>query len=106
MVARHVDLQEDARIHSVLVRDPMQIFGERERIDAVKQLKKRKRMADLVLLEVSDEMPAQARRQEGNFGARLLHPAFAEEHLAGCGCGLHFLGRVGFRDRDQFDVVR
>jgi len=44
----------------------------------VKQLEERKGMADLVFLEVPDEMPAQARRQQRDFDSRFLDPALAK----------------------------
>ena len=63
-------------------------------------------MADLVLLQMPDEMPAGAPRKQWDFRFSLLHPAFPEQELP----RLHrLLNRVrGMRlgDGDEFDVPR
>ncbi len=54
--------EQHAWLHAFLVRDPMHILRERERVDPVKQLEERQGMPDLVLLQMPDEMPAQTGR--------------------------------------------
>src|SRR5439155_12409476 len=66
----------------------------------------RKGVPNLVLRQASDEMPAQPRGEERDLGPRFLHAAVAEKCLARPERGLHFLGSMRLRDRDQLDVVR
>lgn len=104
--AGDIHLEKNARPHSVLLRDPFQILSESKRVDPVKQLEQRQGVTDFVLLEVTDEMPAQPRREKRNLGARFLHPIFAEKRLPGVDRRLDFLRRLRLRDRDQLDLVR
>ena len=95
-LARDVDFQQDARMQSFFVRDPVHLASELDRIDAVEKLEERKRMPDLVLLQSADEMPARARGQQWDFRARLLDAAFAKELLSGVERRANLFRLVGF----------
>src|SRR4051812_43067734 len=62
-------------------------------------------MANLVLLEVTNEMPAHRTGQQRDLHARFLDPAFAEDRLAGIEGGAHLLRVLFFRDRNELNVV-
>src|SRR6266576_3583504 len=93
-------------MHSVFTRDPVHLLRERERIDAVKKLEERQRVPDFVLLQMTNEMPSQAGREQRNFRARLLHPTFAKQSLTGLVRLVYFLGVVSFGNRHELDIVR
>src|SRR6266576_4909209 len=63
-------------------------------------------MADLVLLEMTDEMPPQIRRQLGNFGPRFLNPAFAKKFLTCSDRLAHPACFMRFRHSYQLDVIQ
>ena len=92
-------------MQSLFFRDPVHFLRQRKRIDAVNHFEQRQGVPDLVFLEMSDEMPAQIRRQLRNFGAGFLNAAFAEQSLPGFNRLAHFLGWMRLRDRDQLNVI-
>src|SRR6266550_510221 len=93
-------------MHSVFIRDPVHLLRERERIDAVKKLEERQRMPDFVFLQMANKVPAQARREQRDLGARLLHAAFAKQSLTSFIYRPHFLRVVRFGNRHELDIVR
>ena len=102
----HIHLEQDPRTRAFLVRDPLQIFGEAKRVDAVKQLEKRKRLPDFILLQRPDEMPAPPRGKERQLDPRFLHPALAEDSLAREFGGVDFLRVLFFRNGPELDLLR
>jgi hypothetical protein len=50
-------------------------------VDTVEEIKMGQGLPDFVCLEMTDEMPPNGRRQEGNFCESLLNPALAENQL-------------------------
>ena len=78
--------------------DSTDILGQGQGINAVEKLKKRQGMANLVLLEMSHEMPAQGGRQLRDFDAGLLHTALAENILPGLMRFAHAFRRMRFGD--------
>ena len=105
-LARDIHFQQNARPQTIFLGDAVHIFRERERIDTVKEFEERQRVAHLVFLQTPDEMPAQRRRQQRNFCARLLHFALPKNFLTGIESGPHFFGLVRFRDRNQLNFIR
>src|SRR6266516_4475956 len=61
-------------------------------------------MPDLVFLEMTNEVPAQVRRQQRNFCTCLLHPTFTEQSLSGFNRFTDSFGVVSFGNRHQLDV--
>src|SRR5436309_6073526 len=55
---------------------------------------------------MTDEMPAQARREQRNFRTCFLDTAFAEQNLPGFVNRMHLLGVVGLGNRDELDFIR
>jgi hypothetical protein len=93
-------------MRSFFFRDPIHLPRKIGIVDAVEELEERERVPDLVLLEMTDEVPAQVYRQFRNFDARFLHSAFAEQRLASVISGAHLFGVVRFRDRYKFDLIQ
>src|SRR5205823_5767417 len=55
---------------------------------------------------MTDEMPAQGRREKRNFRTCFLDTAFAEQNLPGFINRMHLLGVVGLGNRDELDFIR
>src|SRR5438309_5201411 len=92
-------------MRSFFFRDPVHVLCERKRINTVNQFEQRQRMPDLIFLEMTDEMPAQVRRQLWNLYSRFLHATFAEQGLPGFIRLPHLLGWMRLRNRNKFDVI-
>jgi hypothetical protein len=105
-LACQIDLEENARMRSFFFRDPIYLPRKIDIVDAVEELEERERVPDLVLLEMTDEVPAQVYRQFRNLDARFLHPAFAKQRLASVISGAHLFGVVRFRDRHELDLIQ
>src|SRR6266446_2779836 len=58
-LACYIDLEKNSWMQTVFFGDAVDVFRERERIDAVSQSKQRQRMTNLIFLEMPHEMPAQ-----------------------------------------------
>src|SRR5206468_6828804 len=58
-LACYIDLKQNSWMQTVFFGDAVDVFRERERIDAVSQFKQRERMTNLIFLEMPHEMPAQ-----------------------------------------------
>src|SRR6266699_1263493 len=58
-LACYIDLEKNSWMQTVFFGDAVDVFRERERIDAVSQFKQRQRMTNLIFLEMPDKMPAQ-----------------------------------------------
>ncbi len=93
-LARDIHLQQHIRPRTVLGGDALDVAGDVERVHAVEELKERQRVADLVALEMADEMPACAARHERDFCPRLLHAALAENGVPRGQRRAHGLRRV------------
>ncbi len=85
--------------------DSIYVLGQGQRIYAMEKLEQRKGVPDLVLLQVSDEMPTQAGRKFGDLGACFLDLTFAEENLPGRRRRPHTLGWMRFGHGDQSDFL-
>jgi hypothetical protein len=92
-------------MHPLLFCDAVYVLRETERIDAVNHFKQWQCVPDFVLLKMSYEMPAQIRGQLGNFRSGFLNTTFTEETLPGFNRLAHFLSRMRFGDRNQFNVI-
>ena len=99
----HVDLQQHLGALAILGRHPLNLSRQVERVEAVKQLEEREGRANLILLQVPNEVPMQPGGQQRNFRARLLNPALAKDGLTRIGGLAHGLGRMRLGDGDQFD---
>src|SRR5436305_13851842 len=62
-------------------------------------------MTNFVLLQMSDEMPAQVRWKFRNFYSGFLHSTFAKQFLIGVDCLSHFRRFMRLRNRDEFNIV-
>src|SRR6266568_3839177 len=58
-LACYIDLEKNSWMQTVFFGDAVDVFRERERIDAVSQFKQRQRMTNLIFLEMPDKVPAQ-----------------------------------------------
>src|SRR5437016_1308303 len=63
-------------------------------------------MPDFVLLKMSNEMPAQIRRQLRDFRSRFLNTTLAEQSLPSLDRLAHFVGWMCLRDRDELNFAR
>jgi hypothetical protein len=71
----------------------------------VQELEKGQGVADLVLLEMADEVPPCAGGRQWDLRSRLLHAALAKQELPGFHGLSHRFRRVGFRNRDELDFI-
>src|ERR1700731_2441583 len=78
-LACDIDLEQNPWMHPLLFRDSVHLAGEIDIVDAVKEFEQWKGVTDFVLLQMSDEMPAQTGRQLRNLSARFLHFAFPKQ---------------------------
>src|SRR4051812_5079393 len=104
-LARHVYLQQNARMQSFVFRDAVHVARELDRIDAVKKFEERKCMTDFIPLQAPDEMPAGSRWQQWNLDSRFLDAALAKQLLPGLKRGPNLLGFVSLRNGDQLNIV-
>ena len=78
---RDIDLQQHLGEKSLLTRDPVDVPRKIGRVDAMDELKMRQRLAHLVRLEMSDEVPPEFCRQQRDLRQGLLNAVFTEKQL-------------------------
>src|SRR5262245_13703697 len=69
------------------------------------ELNDRQRALHFIALQMSDEMPMNARRQRSGFAPKLLRPVLAEMKDTGVGQQCGDLRRNSLGDRDERDLV-
>src|SRR5437762_6519311 len=77
--------------------DPVHLLRQCKRINTVKKLEQRKRVANFIFLEMTDVMPMQVRGKFRDLNAGFLDTAFAEQRLASLDRLTHFLDRKSTR---------
>src|SRR5262249_10096437 len=80
-LACDVHFDEHARKDAGFRGDALHVARNLQRVDSVRQLEERQRVADLVFLKMADEVPAGPPWNEWDFSPSLLHTALSEDHL-------------------------
>ena len=103
-LAGDVDLEVDVGETAEFVGDTVGLPGEFEGIDAVDGGKEEERLADLVLLQVADEVPIDAGGEKGDLDRGFLDFAFAEEEVRRIDGFADDFGGPGLGDGEKLDV--
>jgi hypothetical protein len=85
--------------------DAIGLLSELEGIDAVNGVEEGEDLADFIFLEVTDEMPMETGREEGNFCECFLDAIFSEKGVSGVDDILNHFGGPGLGNDEQLDIV-
>ena len=106
LIARDIDLQEEAWTQLEIFRNAIHPLGKRKRIDAVNHRTEGQNFSHLVLLQGANEMPFEMVGKSGYFLKNLLHLVFSENDLPGCRRFRDPIRGPGLADRDKSDFCR